>query len=245
MATSEELGRIVSTHPRSALLRTIGLSFAIVAAILVVSAVVRPQSALLSAAIGAGMSLSFGILLVVDRFRSSVKAVDLHELGLVVRRRDRTVVLPFDSVDAVIYDLEVGSTWGMRAVRSVRMEVTTRQGERVEIPRGLVEVDDVVRALDLRCTRPLWPEVRSAHTSGDLLTFGPLQVDASGIIRAGVHLNWAEIVSVRPDPDRLEIELLGGQRWEVRVREIPHPRLLVNVLGMHVEILPPSGSWAT
>jgi len=244
MASMAELGRVQSTHPRTALLRSIGLSFVVLAAILIGSALARPRSVTLTIAVGSGMALSFLVLLAIDRLMSPVTSVDVHELGIAVHQRGKSLTACFDEIDAIHYDLEVASTLAGRMVRSVRMDLVLASGERIKIPRGLLRVDEIVHALDVRCTRPLWPDVRSAHERGEPLTFGPIAITADGMVRAGHTVAWSAIASVRPEPDRLQIGLKDGGRWVVRVREIPHPRLLVNVLGMHVEISPATGAWA-
>jgi hypothetical protein len=173
--------------------------------------------------------------------------VELWDEGLVVRRRwTEPVVVRFEDVDSVFYDFEVSERMGARTTPTAKVTLTTHDDRRVVVPRGLTEAGEILSALDRHVARPLLAPARQALAAGELLAFGPVVLDGEGVTLDERRLAWTEIDRVEAEPDYVTFHFTDGARQRVHnvaVKDVPHPKILVELLASRVKVESPSGAW--
>jgi hypothetical protein len=161
--------------------------------------------------------------------------VDVHENGLVFRHSYTLgrAVVPFEEIDAIHYDYE-GLLHG-----APRVTLVCFDGSRSELPRDLEGLDRVLGELDRQVTMPITAHAKEALAAGQRMVFGPLAVELDGIDLNGQSLTWDHLSRVDAERDVLVFfarEPLGRFGW-VAVRDVPHPRALVEVLRMRTTVV--------
>jgi hypothetical protein len=164
--------------------------------------------------------------------------VELWDGGLVLRRRwTEPAAVRFDDVDAVYLDFEQRGLWGVRLAPTAKVILTTHEGRRVVVPRGLTGAGHVLAAIDRKVERALVAPAQQALSAGEPLTFGRLVLERDGLEVGGEHLRWDEVERVEAARDALTIHAKGDRRGaSLPVRELPHPRVLVLLLASRVEV---------
>ena len=171
--------------------------------------------------------------------RASPFTVHLHEDGLVVRGetrggREPRGEIPFTEIDALYFDFESFFTDAPPRVTIVGFD-----GARTVIPNDLERLDLLLGALDRRVTDPISREARAALARGERLTFGPVSVELDGIRLDEESVCWSDLAEVVAERETLVFyarEPRGRFGW-TRLRDLPHPRALLEVLGMRTDIV--------
>jgi hypothetical protein len=161
--------------------------------------------------------------------------VDVHENGVVLRHSflEPRDALPFEEIDALHYDYE-GLLGGPPEITLVGFD-----GRRRTLPRDLKELDALLAELDRQVTQPLVALAKEALARGERMVFGPVVVELDGIILNGQNLAWDHLSRVDAERETLVLyarEPLGRFGW-ARVRELPHPRVLVEVLRQRTTVV--------
>lgn len=160
--------------------------------------------------------------------------VDVHEGGLVLEASllGRVEVL-FANVDAVHYDF-AGLVAG-----PPRVDLVLFDGQRISIPSDLDGLEWVTEAIERNVSTPLTRSARAALNHGERLVFGPLVLELEGIVLQGKHLAWGSLARVEAERDSLVFfaeEPTGRFGW-VRLVDVPHPRLLLHLLGLRTTVV--------
>lgn len=246
-ATPEEpapdgLGELVSTHTQGRITRRV---FALGFGIAILTSILAVQTKHLAPfVIGVAVLLALlPIWLLSELLIGLGSAVELWDEGLVLRRRwTDPVSVRWDDVDAIYIDLEVASSLGVQRIPTAKVTLTTHEGRRIVIPRGLTRAAEILAAVDRRIERPLLAPARKALAAGEPLTFGPLVLDGRGVTAKDQTLAWDDVALVEAEPDRLAIHEKGrdagssSRVLDLAVRELPHPRVLVQLLASRVNV---------
>ncbi|WP_437317323.1 DUF6585 family protein [Sorangium sp. So ce385] len=182
------------------------------------------------------LSLPFGLagssVLAASALRHRGLRIALHDHGIVVDRRQGREVTVFDGVDEVWLDLDRTST-PLGAVVFLRgIRLVTHSGEQRFVPVEVTDGEEVARWILLCCSHPLMDEARRAVRDGEVLTFGPVQLDRQGLAIRGARVAWGELSLVRLQSGR--IALFRGQTvfpWRtVRLDRVPHPTVFAKLV---------------
>jgi hypothetical protein len=162
-------------------------------------------------------------------------AVEVWDDGIVVRRRwTDDATLRWDEIDALYIDYEVASGMlGVYTVPTAKLTLTTHEGRRVVIPRGLTGTPELLAAVDRHVERPLLAPARRALAAGEPLTFGPVVLDGDGMTAEGKTIRWDDLERIEVEPDHLFVHEKSS-RWHslnLDIRDLPHPRVLVQLLA--------------
>ena len=160
--------------------------------------------------------------------------VELHDNGVLVRHSPlEELELPFEAIDAIHYDYEAliagppeVSLVGFDGVVSV-------------LSRDLEELDHLLAVLDRQVTVFIITRAKEALASGERMVFGPLVVELDGIVLNGQSLSWDHLSRVDAEREALVFfarEPVGRFGW-ARVRDVPHPRALVEVLRLRTMLV--------
>lgn len=160
--------------------------------------------------------------------------VDLHENGLVVHSPDLGhLELPFEAVDALHYDYE-----GILS-RAPRVTLVGYDGVRTTLPNDLHDLERILAELDRQVTEPLLALARKALASGERMVFGPLAVELDGLVLNGHKIAWESLSRV--DAERDALVFYGreplGRCGLARVRDVPHPRVLLELLRTRTTVV--------
>jgi hypothetical protein len=161
--------------------------------------------------------------------------VELHENGLVLRRSflQPPDEVRFTEIDAVHFDYE-GLLGGPPEVALLAFD-----GTRHVLPRDLVELDRVLAEVERHVTLPILARAREALAGGERMVFGPIVVELDGVVLNGQSLPWDHLSRVDAEREALVFfarEPLGRFGW-ARVRDVPHPRVLVEVLRQRTTVV--------
>lgn len=160
--------------------------------------------------------------------------VDVHENGLRLHHAYlEPVVLPFEAIDAMHFDYE-GLIPGPPKVTIVGFD-----GVRTSLRSDLVDLDRLLAVLDRQVTLPILARAKEALASGERMVFGPVVAELDGIILNGQPLAWDHLSRVDAEREALVFfarEPLGRFGW-ARVRDVPHPRVLVEVLRQRTTVV--------
>lgn len=160
--------------------------------------------------------------------------VDIHENGILVHQAKRgTVALPFEEIDAIHYDYE-GLVPGPPRITLVGFD-----GVRTALPNDLQALDRFLAVLDREVTHPIIAQAKEALSGGERMVFGPVVVELDGIVLNGQSLTWEHLSRVDAERDAFVFfarEPLGCF-GRVRVREVPHPLALVEVLRLRTTVV--------
>lgn len=107
------------------------------------------------------------------------------------------------------------------------------------IPRDLVDLDRVLEAIERHVTFPIVARAKEALAGGERMVFGPIVVELDGVVVNGQALAWDHLSRVDAERDALVFfarEPLGRFGW-ARVRDVPHPRALVEVLRQRTSVV--------
>jgi hypothetical protein len=146
--------------------------------------------------------------------------------------------LHFDDIDAVHYRSE------LLLDLPPSLEIVTFDKQRFVIPHSLVELDHVIDAIDRAVTRPILARAKSALATGELLSFGPIALELDGIVLKGRSLSWKHLSYVVAERDSIVVyqgalgESWSGHRFGwVRLVDIPHPTVLLDLLRLRTDVL--------
>ncbi len=124
-----------------------------------------------------------------------------------------------------------------------RIFLTTFEGVRVEVP-PLSGAERLVGELDREVTRPLIEPACEALSRGDRLIFGPLVLELDGIdgialLEDDQRLPWSLLPRVVVGREGFTFHMPDtyGRRSLVPLGELPHPRVLVDVLRMRTRVV--------
>ena len=160
--------------------------------------------------------------------------VDVHDNGLVFRHSHRAIERTFDAIDAIHYDYE-----GLLSV-APEVSLVGFDGEVSVVPRDLKDLDRVLAVLHRQVTVPILTRAKEALASGERMVFGPLALELDGIVLNGQILAWDHLSRVDAEREALVFfarEPLGRFGW-ARVRDVPHPRALLEVLRLRTTVVP-------
>jgi hypothetical protein len=159
--------------------------------------------------------------------------VDVHESGLVFRHSHRDIEVLFEAIDALHYDYEA------LIPGSPEVALVGFDGEVTVLPRDLQDLDQLLAVLHRHVTIPILARAKEALASGERMVFGRLSVELDGIILNGQSLAWDHLSRVDAEREALVFfarEPLGRFGW-LRVRDIPHPRALLEVLRLRTTVV--------
>lgn len=168
----------------------------------------------------------------------AVERIDVHQRGLVVRRRGgATETVLFDDVDEVWIE----QSW----VRTLPVSFALIHGLRFVSPRGVarrvsIEVEDglsLLRWVLRRCSDPLLPDARAALAAGETLTFGKVKIDREGITVRGARARWDEIRLLRASLGSMALlrrSTLFAWRT-VSLDAVPHPTVFARLVSERVK----------
>ena len=166
---------------------------------------------------------------------SSIAGVDLHTKGLVVHDADEGPTdVAFEDIDAMHFEVD-GLIPG-----PPRIILLTFDERRAVIPRDLLKLDVVMKALDREVTEPLIANATEALARGERLVFGPVVLVLDGIELFEKSLPWGELAWVAAEPDSIVFyanEPRGRFGW-APLADLPHPRVLLEVLRRRTQIVP-------
>ena len=160
--------------------------------------------------------------------------VELHDKGLLVRHSPfEEVELPFEAIDAIHYDYEA------IIPRMPEVSLVGFDGEVSVLSRDLKELDHLLALLDRQVTVPIITRAKEGLARGERMVFGPLVVELDGVILNAQSLAWGHLSRVDAERDALVFfarEPLGRFGW-ARVRDVPHPRALLEVLRLRTTVV--------
>jgi hypothetical protein len=169
--------------------------------------------------------------------------VELFELGLALRRRRRETWIRFDDVDEVWFEFTHVSSSDAKFAIIGKLRLHERSGARHRVPMQVDGALDLLRAVLVACSHPLFAEARDALRDGETLTFGRLCLDRHGIATRRRSARWSDLRLVRISA--ADIAFFRGQTivpWlTVRFDEVPHPTVfakLVATVAQRVEYAP-------
>jgi len=123
--------------------------------------------------------------------------------------------------------------------RAPRVTRIGYEGVRTTLPNDLHDLDRILAELDRQVTEPLLALARKALASGERMVFGPLAVELDGIVLNGQKIAWEGLSRVDAERDTLVFyarEPLGRCGW-ARVRDVPHPRVLLELLRTRTTVV--------
>lgn len=141
--------------------------------------------------------------------------------------------LPFEAIDAIHYDFE------QIVPGPPRVTLVTFEGVTTVLPNDLSDFARIVSELERQVTQPIVVRAREALARGERMVFGPVVVELDGLALDGRNLDWAHVSRVDAERDAFVIyarEPRGRFGW-ARVRDIPHPRALLEVLGLRTTVV--------
>ncbi len=160
--------------------------------------------------------------------------VHVHDNGLLLLHTFlEQVELPFEAIDAIHFDYE-----GL-IHEGPEVSIVGFDGEVTVLPRDLEDLDRVLAVLDRQVTVPILMRAKEALAAGERMVFGPLVVELDGIILNGQSLPWDHLSRVDAEREALVFfarEPLGRFGW-ARLRDVPHPRALLEVLRLRTTVV--------
>jgi hypothetical protein len=151
----------------------------------------------------------------------------------------KAVSIPFDEVDTLTFDFD-RILGGLPIVT-----LTAFDGLERVIPAELTDVERVHGALHRGVTLPLAREAEEVFARGERLAFGPLVLHRNGIQieesgdRLFAFVAWSDLEQVEIDRKTVVVhtsDFRGRVGW-VRLAEVPHPRILVDLLRKQTRVV--------
>ncbi len=197
----------------------------------------------------AGLAITTGpaavLLLVLGAgpWRRRHLAVDVHARGVVVRTSERRDVILFEDVDALFWDLDVGSNGGKRQARIEGLRLVDHDGVTHHVPMLVDEPVEAVSWIQRHCSDHLLPDALASIRAGETLTFGTVRIDRDGIrFGRNTAARWKDIRVALLESGRIclfrRLPVIPWRR--IPLDKIPHPTVftrLVRELAPHVEIV--------
>jgi len=160
--------------------------------------------------------------------------LDVHEHGLVAHRIGRPALeMSFDDVDVILYE-SLHRRQPSADDDGIGVVLVSRDGRRLRIPSRLEGNADVVRTVAQNCVRPLFTQALSAMSSGECLSFGPIDLNAEGVYVDRELLPWDEIERV--DVEETGLAFHGKETHRIEAERVPHAKLLVSLLKRRVPV---------
>jgi hypothetical protein len=194
-------------------------------------------SVLLDAPAFVGLTVSTATLVVLawSPIRLRGQGVVLHDKGLLLSGAGHHAAVAFEDIHEVWFEIpRLHSTQG-GYLRSVRLVELGGRSHRVPlmVDGGLA----LARAILRECSTPLAIDARKAVADGEVLTFGSVRLDRTGITIRGAYAPWAEIRLVRIQP--AQVVFFRRARlvpWRsVRLTRIPNPGVLCALVAQNVK----------
>jgi Family of unknown function (DUF6585) len=174
------------------------------------------------AAGGLGAMALVGALLL---WRTRGREARVYRAGFTYRLRGQTIQVGWADVvrvhaDAVRYGI-FGLIWG----GDLRLRLDLRDGRQVRLTRALDDLPDLVEKIK----RNVFPHLLAGYTRafnlGQVLSFGPVTLSASGVTHGGRMLPWSEMASAKLDRGVLKLSPISGSAhrpMKVAARQIPN-----------------------
>lgn len=230
IGVAHDVGALASVHHRgrAAVAFAVGFTVLFVLAFLSTIVVLGLPSAL---ALLALVMVGLGAALVAHGQAGLVRAVELHEEGLVVDRWLTTSsVVRFDDVTALHRSLDVKTTMFGTGVVGGRV-VLVAGGARVTVPGGLEDAETLFAVLERRLVFPVRREARRAFAEGETLAFGPLTLDRDELTLKSETVPWGAVEKVGVSPKLIQFHVRGRWRpWTLSFAELPYPFVLVDLV---------------
>jgi hypothetical protein len=241
--TPADLGTLVSTHRATRphwtlfLVTTIG--------VIALSAAFGKQPMMLYLALGVllvGVPLAI-VSMLARRLHASV---ELREDGIVITRAwTDPVIVRFDDVDEVYYDIGGLSFSGFQMWGPTKTTLVTFGGRRIVLVRGLSGANELLAMIDRRITRALYVPAKQAMKDREPLIFGPLELHDDSVVANGVPLSWSALGWVEVWPERIDFfSTEASFRFaSIPIPAIPHPLLLMTLLDGKTTLDHKTSAW--
>jgi hypothetical protein len=157
--------------------------------------------------------------------------IDLHERGLVRRgANDTKTEVFFEEIDQLFFHID--NLLGTRVV------IRTLQGREMEIPAGLASVKAIHAALNRHVTTPFTRLAKKSLARGEHLTFGPITLELDALVINGALLSYNELEYIAAEDYAFIFYSTGVGRFAwVKISEVPHPKVFLEVLRMRTDIV--------
>lgn len=159
--------------------------------------------------------------------------VVLHEEGVAVHEDDSTRQVAFEDVDELWWTIE--RRWTLlrgSAAFAVELRLIDHDGASHVIPTRVDDADELILAIQRRCSTPLETPARAALREGEPLRFGPLTMDETGLRAKHWDAPWESLREVRFSSGRVQLyRRQGVVPWRtIALDQVPHPSVFVKLM---------------
>ena len=199
---------------------------------------VNGKECAIAAALATPLSaLALAYFVMERRKRMATTVVYRFEKGLAVRTDAGWRLVPWDAVAS--YWLKITNVFmnGVYARTEHLHLLRMKDGSKCELTHFYADIDGLWRAIADETTRQQLPEALATLAAGKPLTFGQILLNAKGVGREGIYMDWANVGAISAQKGKFLVEAAKSDVWFGGiVREVPNFFLM---LEMFRRLAPP------
>ncbi len=181
----------------------------------------------------AAILIVLALWVTVLAFGASRRAVRVLRSGMLIERWRRRTHVPWEAVSA-IYTSAIDYRLPLLSAPRVAIRLRSQSGQIVRLPSVLSNADELVTTIKAHTYPRLLEQYRREFNLGHALSFGPLELNKTGLRYGKDSLLWTEVASVTLERGRLRVRFRpdSGRGWKIPASRIPNADLCLQLTSL-------------
>ncbi|MDI6768888.1 MAG: hypothetical protein QMD04_04355 [Anaerolineales bacterium] len=167
------------------------------------------------------------------------KAITLYQNGFAYKDRRGLRLWRWKEVAALRMAVTRHDLFGINTGATHVYSVENRNGSRLALNDAFSRVEELARVIEENTLPLLFEQAAQQYNAGQILTFGPVLVNKTGIQIGKKNYAWGEVQQVSIQQGILKVSKKGGGRFSgarAAAADIPNLRVLLSIIDQLVGI---------
>ncbi|MEO6390458.1 MAG: DUF6585 family protein [Pyrinomonadaceae bacterium] len=161
--------------------------------------------------IGGLCALVGGISCVITYFQNRGGRVAIHENGVLIERKGKTLAATWDEIASVTESVEKMHMNGQYVYDRYLYTIEKTNGETMAVNNLVSDVKRFGETVKRNTFARLYPQAVAKLDAGGNVSFGPLNLSADGLEAPGAKFTWSELSAVEIEGGQIEVKDRDGR----------------------------------